>query len=53
MRSRTFTNDPVPLKKAIALASTQAYSEFAKMSDIVLSQSELKVGTFGAREGVE
>ncbi len=48
---QNFTNDPVPLKKAIALASTQAYSEFAKMSDIVLSQSELKVETFGGQGG--
>ncbi len=42
-----FTTDRTALKKAIDIASTQAYNEFAKMSDVVLSQSELAVSGAG------
>jgi VWFA-related protein len=42
-----FTTDQAALKKAVDIASTQAFNEFAKMSDVVLSQSEFAVSGTG------
>jgi VWFA-related protein len=46
-----FSNNPDALRKAIDKAASQQYSEFAKMSDVVLSQSELAVTGSGGQNG--